>query len=111
MATKNVGLKAAILGQDLEAVKAVVSKAIKTYGAGLPEEAKVETVYGSLPISMVFDEDTKWQVITAEYVAIAKAVDNLPKDCDKTVETAKLIATSKVLRHLADSEPSSDGFL
>lgn len=103
----------AIKNRDLKELKEVVDSQIAIYGAALPDEAKamVNTVHGDMPISMVFDEDTKWAVITGEYVSIVNAVKALPKGVDTTVETAKIIANSAVLRHITAEATSTNSVL
>ena len=103
----------AIKTQDLELLKATVEKAVEVYGAALPDEAKamVNTIHGDMPISMIFDDETKWAVITGEYVRIVNAVKALPKGVDEKVETAKIIANSAMLRHVTSSVQSTNSVL
>jgi hypothetical protein len=75
------------------------------------EESMVDSVHGAVPVSMLIDDDSKWQVVTAEYVKIANAVKALPKGCDEVIETAKIIANSAILRHITAEESSTDGLL
>ena len=79
-----MGLGSAIKNRDMEDLKETVNAAVEIYKQELPDEAKsmVNTVHGDMPISMIFDEDTKWNVITGEYVAITNKVKALPKGCD-----------------------------
>ena len=99
--------------EDLELLKATVEKAVEVYGAALPDEAKamVNTIHGDMPISMIFDDETKWAVITGEYVRIVNAVKALPKGVDEKVETAKIIANSAILRHVTSSVQSTNSVL
>ena len=103
----------AIKTQDMAMLTEVVESQIAVYGAVLPDEAKamVNTVHGDMPISMVFDDDTKWTVVTSEYVRIANAVKALPKGCDEVVETAKIIANSAVLRHITATATNTNSVL
>lgn len=103
----------AIKNRDLDELKEVVDSQVKVYGAALPDEAAamVNTVHGDMPISMVFDEDTKWAVVTGEYVKIVNAVKALPKGVDATVETAKIIANSAVLRHITAEATNTNSVL
>ena len=79
-----MGLGSAIKNRDMEDLKETVNAAVEIYKQELPDEAKsmVNTIHGDMPISMIFDEDTKWNVITGEYVAITNKVKALPKGCD-----------------------------
>ena len=79
-----MGLGSAIKNRDMEELETTVNAAVEIYKQELPDEAKsmVNTVHGDMPISMIFDEDTKWNVITGEYVAITNKVKALPKGCD-----------------------------
>ena len=103
----------AIKTQDMAMLTAVVESQIAIYGAALPDEDKamVNTVYGDMPISMIFDDETKWAVITGEYVRIVNAVKALPKCVDEKVETAKIIANSAILRHATSSAQSANSVL
>jgi ppGpp synthetase/RelA/SpoT-type nucleotidyltranferase len=64
-----------------------------------------------MPISMIFDDETKWAVITGEYVRIVNEVKALPKGVDEKVETAKIIANSAILRHVTASVQSTNSVL
>ena len=103
----------AIKTQDMEMLTAVVESQIAVYGAALPDEAKamVNTVHGDMPISMIFDDETKWAVITGEYVKVVNAVKALPKGVDEAVETAKIISNSAILRHVTSDAVSAKGSL
>ena len=118
MATKNTGLKASIQAKDETAVKTAVDAAVKIHkatlakavkdgtpisDAGTPAEAIINSVHGDVPFSLAFDEDTKWQVITGAYVAVTQAVARISKDANATEETARIIATNKVLRSVGQS--------
>ena len=108
-----MGLRSAIKNRDMEDLKETVNAAVVVYNQELPDEAKsmVNTVHGDMPISMIFDEDTKWNVITGEYVAITNKVKALPKGCDEQIETAKIIASSAILRHVVESKTTGSGLL
>ena len=100
--------------RDLELLKEVVSSALEIYNAALPDEAAamVDTVHGDIPISMIFDDETKWIVISVEVIRIKKLSKSLPKGCDENIEKAKLIVQSSILRHVVDcSASSSDDLL
>ena len=108
-----MSISQAIKEQNLELLKTTVEKALKVYGAALPDEANsmVNTVHGDMPISMIFDDETKWAVVTGEYVRIANAVKALPKGCDEAIETAKIIANSAMLRHATSDVTYTTGSL
>lgn len=108
-----MGLGSAIKNRDMEDLKETVNAAVEIYKQGLPDEerAMVNTIHGDMPISMIFDEDTKWNVITGEYVAITNKVKALPKGCDEQIETAKIIASSAILRHVAEGKTTGSGLL
>lgn len=105
-----MSLKTAIQNKDMKELKETVAKAVSIYNAALPAESKsmVETVHGEVPASMLFDEDTKWNVITSQYVIITNAVNALPKDCDLKIETAKIVASNAILRHIVEETKASD---
>ena len=108
-----MSISQAIKEQNLELLKTTVEKALKVYGAALPDEANsmVNTVHGDMPISMIFDDETKWAVITGEYVKVVNAVKALPKGVDEAVETAKIISNSAILRHVTSDAVSAKGSL
>lgn len=108
-----MGLASAIKNRDIKELETTVNSAVEIYKQELPDEAKsmVNTVHGDMPISMIFDEDTKWNVITGEYVAITNKVKALPKGCDEQIETAKIIASSAILRHAIGKTTTGSGLL
>ena len=108
-----MGLASAIKNRDIKELETTVNAAVEIYKQELPDEAKsmVNTVHGDMPISMIFDEDTKWNVITGEYVAITNKVKALPKGCDEQIETAKIIASSAILRHVVKGKTTGSGLL
>ena len=108
-----MGLASAIKNRDIKELETTVNAAVEIYKQELPDEAKsmVNTVHGDMPISMIFDEDTKWNVITGEYVAITNKVKALPKGCDEQIETAKIIASSAILRHVVEGNTTGSGLL
>lgn len=108
-----MGLRSAIKNRDMEDLEETVNSAVEIYKQELPDEAKsmVNTVHGDMPISMIFDKDTKWNVITGEYVAITNKVKALPKGCDEQIETAKIIASSAILRHVVEGKTTGSGLL
>ena len=108
-----MGLASAIKNRDMEELKATIEAAVEKYKQELPDEerAMVNTVHGDMPISMIFDEDTKWNVITGEYVAITNKVKALPKGCDEQIEKAKIIASSAILRHVVETKTPGSGLL
>lgn len=104
-----MGLASAIKNRDIKDLEKTVNAAVEIYKQELPDEAKsmVNTIHGDMPISMIFDEDTKWNVITGEYVAITNKVKALPKGCDEQIETAKIIASSAILRHVVEGKTTT----
>ena len=108
-----MSISQAIQKKDFKLLETTVEKALETYKAVLPDEsqAMVNTVYGDVPASMLFDDESKWQVITAEYVKISNAAKALPKGADIDIEIAKLISTSAILRHIVGGSRSSAGLL
>ena len=106
-----MSLKVSIQTRDEDLLKKTVAKAVKAYKAELPDEQNVCTVHGDVPFSMVFDEDTKWNVITAAYVQVVQAVSRVPANLDLDTETAKIIATNAVLRNVGVTTPTSGGLL
>lgn len=107
-----MGLGEAIKNRDMDALIKTVNAAVKIYGADAPAALPVETVHGALPFTAVFDEDTKWSVITGAYASIVQASARVAESPAKKVEVAKLIATNPVLRNLsATTTPSTDGLL
>ena len=108
---KKMTLGKAIAKKDMEAVKEVVKLATAFYNVERPDEPMIETVYGVMPVSSVFDKKTKWQLITAAYAEIVNAASRFDSAVDVKIETAKLIATNGILRNLVDPQPKNDSGL
>ena len=109
-----MSISKAIQEKDFNLLKETVDNAVKIYNAAMPDEAAamVNTVHGDIPASMLFDDESKWMVITSEYVTIANKVKALPKGVDEKIETAKIIANSAILRHItAGSTATKDSLL
>ena len=106
-----MSLKVAIQTRDESLLKDTVAKAVAIYNAKMPEEQNVNTVHGDVPFSMVFDEDTKWNVITAAYVQVVQEVSKVPATLDLDTETAKIIATNAVLRNVGVTTATTGGLL
>ena len=108
-----MSISKAIQTRDFKLLTETVNTAVETYKAAMPDESQsmVNTVFGDVPASMLFDEDSKWQTVTAEYVKIANAVKNLPKGCDENIEVAKIIAQSAILRHITATPSAAAGLL
>lgn len=107
----NVTLSGAIQAKDFNILSEVVKQATATYNAGLGKEPKVNTAFGEVPVSAVFDDDTKWVLVATAYAGIVNAVGNLPAGADKVVEIAKLIATNQTLRYIVEGPKSGNGLL
>ena len=106
-----MSLKQAIQNRDEAELIKTVKEATKMYKADQPKEVNINTVYGDIPFSMVFDEDTKWNIITSAYVDVIQQVDRIPEGADKDVEIAKIIATNPVLRSVGAKATKSSGLL
>lgn len=97
-----MSISEAIKNRDMAELKKTVDAATALYKAGKPAEVNIETVHGQVPVSVVFNEDDKWNVITSAYVTILNEVKSIPADLDVETETAKLIATNAILRNVVD---------
>jgi len=106
-----MSIKVAIQNRDEKLLVEDVNKAVEIYASAVPAEVKVNTVFGEVPFSLLVDEDSKWNTITAAYVEVTQKVEALPKGVDRKVEIAKLIATNPVLRNVGSSSNSSDDLL
>lgn len=106
-----MSLSTAISNRDFAELEKTVKEATKIYAAAKPESVSIDTVHGTLPLTAIFDEDTKWAVITAAYADIVQRVSKLPAGSDTKVETAKLIATNAVLRNISEPATKGDGLL
>jgi len=123
-------MKTAIQNRDMKTLKKLIKEAVKTYkdslknaidndevvtSAGKPQEATVDTVHGEIPLSMVFDEDSKWDVITGAYVGVLSEVAEYQKSNPSQEElhnfVAKTIATNSVFRTLASKSKKVSKFL
>lgn len=101
-------LKGALAQRDQDALTKIVEGALKVYAAGMPAEPKIDTAFGKMALGLVFDEDTKWQQITAEFTGICADLDCISSDDDDKIERAKIIATNPVLRHVTAVPVSVD---
>lgn len=90
-----------------EAVQAVVS----VMAAPQPKVPNIETVHGAMPLTSIFDEDTIWAQVDAEYANLVQRIQHLPEE-GKALAVAKLIASNAVLRNLG-TEPTAtiDGLI
>ena len=94
-------LTQAIKNRSINELKEVVEAACILYMGEPDGEPTVHTVYGDLPLSMIFDEDTKWEVLTAEWVVVMRKAKAIPISADQKIEIAKLIATNPYFRAAA----------
>lgn len=101
----------AIKAKSKEGVTAVVERALGKYKAECPAEPCVETAYGETKISMLLDDDSKWEVVTAEAMDIVRRADNISDNLDKEAEIAKMIATSAILRNVFSEATGTGDFL
>jgi len=101
-----MSLSIAIKTKDLKVLEETVAKAVKIYAAEKPAEVNVDTIHGSLPFSSLWDEDTKWAVITAAYAEILQQVSSIKKGLDTRVETARIIAMNAVMRNVSSKTES-----
>jgi len=108
-----MSISKAIQDKDFNLLKDTVDSAVKIYNAAMPDEAAamVNTVHGNIPASMLFDDESKWVTVIAEYVTIANAVKALPKGVDEKIETAKIIANNAILRHITAGSTATKGSL
>ena len=108
-----MSISKAIQEKNFDLLKETVDQAVKIYNAAMPDEAAamVNTVHGDIPASMLFDDESKWVTVTAQYVIIANAVKALPKGVDEKIETAKIIASNAILRHITAGSTATKGSL
>ena len=135
VATSGVSLGLAVKTRDLEmiskvvdnAVKIVTDAAIKETGvvvtggeasavvsvivAPQPAVPSVETVHGQMPLTAIFDEDTIWAQIEAEYADLTQKIAKLPEE-DKALNIAKLIINNALLRNAGTTAQATvDGLI
>lgn len=133
--TSGVSLGLAVKTRDLEMISTIVGNAVKivtdatikaTGVAVTGEEASavvsvlvapqpavpsVETVHGMMPLTAIFDDDTVWAQIEAEYADLVQKIDRLPEE-DKALNIAKLIIDNAVLRNAGTTaQPVVDGLI
>lgn len=108
---KNPTLSKAIKKQNMKMLKAVVKQATDTYKSKRPKEPQIDTVYGNLPLSALFDKESKWQIITEAYISILANASNLDPKLDKEVEIAKLIATNPIIRNIVTNNITTNSIL
>lgn len=106
-----MNLVQAIKEKNKDAVNGVIERALAKYNAKCPEEPTVETAYGETKISMLLDDDSKWEVATAATMDIVRRSDNIADDLDKELEIAKMISTNAVLRNIFTEAKSTGDLL
>lgn len=135
VATSGVSLGLAVQTRDLEMISVVVDNAVKivtdaeikatgvavTSGevsavvsvivAPQPSIPSVETVHGLMPLTAIFDEDTIWAQIEAEYAELVQKISRLPEE-DKALNIAKMIIGNAVLRNAGTTAQATvDGLI
>ena len=107
-----MSISKAIKDKNFDELKKSVDAAVKIYEAAIPKDVDIDTVHGSVPSGMLFDDESKWMTVIGAYTTIVNEVSRLPEGVDKKVETAKLIATNAILRNITtDSVGTEDGLL
>ena len=134
-ATSGVSLGLAVQTRDLDMISVVVENAVKivtdaaiaatgvtvTGGeasavvsvmvAPQPLVPSVETVHGMMPLTAIFDEDTIWAQIEAEYADLVQKISRLPEE-DKALNIAKMIIDNAVLRNAGTTAQATvDGLI
>jgi len=103
-----MSLTMALQNQDMKILKDTVAKARSIYKSAEPTDIPtVETVYGTLPITAVFDKKSKWQIVQAEYATILGQVAEITANDDKEIEIAKIIAQNPVLFFITQENKST----
>lgn len=135
VATSGVSLGLAVQTRDLEMISVVVDNAVKivtdaeikatgvavTSGevsavvsvmvAPQPSVPSVETVHGLMPLTAIFDEDTIWAQIEAEYAELVQKISRLPEE-DKALNIAKMIIGNAILRNAGTTAQATvDGLI
>lgn len=134
-ATSGVSLGLAVQTRDLDMISTVVDNAVKivtdaaiaatgvtvTGGeasavvsvmvAPQPLVPSVETVHGMMPLTAIFDEDTIWAQIEAEYADLVQKISRLPEE-GKALAISKLIIDNAVLRNAGTTAQATvDGLI
>lgn len=135
--TSGVSLGLAIKNRDFAMISSVVANAVKivtdaaidatgvTVAAGnteasavvaviaapQPSVPSIETVHGMLPLTAIFDEDTIWSKVEAEYAELTQKIAKLPEE-GKALAISKLIVANPVLRNCSEAAaPAIDGLI
>ena len=134
-ATSGVSLGLAVQTRDLDMISTVVENAVKivtdaaiaatgvtvTGGeasavvsvmvAPQPLVPSVETVHGMMPLTAIFDEDTIWAQIEAEYADLVQKISRLPEE-GRALAISKLIIDNAVLRNAGTTAQATvDGLI
>ena len=134
-ATSGVSLGLAVQTRNLDMISLVVENAVKivtdaaieatgvtvTGGeasavvsvivAPQPSVPSVETVHGMMPLTAIYDEDTIWAQIEAEYADLVQKISRLPEE-DKALNIAKMIIGNAVLRNAGTTAQATvDGLI
>lgn len=103
-AIKATGVTVTAGNEEASAVVAVIS-------APQPSVPSVETVHGSMPLTAIFDEDTRWAQVEAEYADLVQKIAKLPEE-GKALAVAKLIAGNAILRNFtAEASATVEGLI
>lgn len=133
--TSGVSLGLAVQTRDLDMISVVVENAVKivtdaaiaatgvtvTGGeasavvsvmvAPQPSVPSVETVHGMMPLTAIYDEDTIWAQIEAEYAELTQKIQKLPEE-DKALNIAKMIINNAILRNAGTTAQATvDGLI
>lgn len=137
VATSGVSLGLAVKNRDFDMISSVVANAVKivtdaaivatgvavaagnaeasavvaVIAAPQPAVPSIETVHGFLPLTAIFDEETVWEKIEAEYAELTQKVGKLPEE-GKALAISKLIVANPVLRNCSEAAaPAVDGLI
>lgn len=103
-----MSLTKALQDRDMKLLRQTVEQARAIYKAAEPTTIPVvETVYGTLPITAIFDKKSKWQIVQAEYATILNQVAAITADDDKEIEIAKIIAQNPTLFFITQENNST----
>lgn len=90
---------------------AAVNSVVAVMAAPQPEVPSVETVHGLMPLTAIFDEETKWVQIEGQYANLVQKIAKLPEE-GKALAIAKLIAGNAILRNCSAAATATvDGLI
>ena len=110
--TKKATIAKALKKRSRKILAQAITDARKLYPAPATDtNILIDTIHGDLPLSVIWDKDTVWVVVEAEYARLLQEVSRIDSKDNISVEKAKLVAKSSVLNTVAFGKSDTDSLL